>query len=271
LREFSEISSWLGDKHRAAWARQCFDGLVQGFDLFWDPDRGLYVDHAVDGIRQLPVSQHTNAAAVAAGLVNNDRAVAVADAICDRSSIVHAAWLAPGKEATLDGDGNMYAGFDYLVGGTPEPWWDVTHQIVAAQPFFRYVVHDAVAATGRADRIPDLCRDWSALLEDDTTTWRETWFGGSHCHGWSSTPTRDLMQHTLGVTPAEPGFRSARIAPHLGYLDHVSGSVPTPAGFVRLDVDADWLRVETPLPAVIEYGATRVERPAGTYELPAQR
>ena len=99
-------------------------------------------------------------------LVSHDRADAVVNAMCDRSRIVHAAWLAPGKEATLDGEGNMYAGFDYLVGGTPEPWWDVADQIVAAQPFFRYVVHDAVAAAGRADRIPDLCRDWSALLDD---------------------------------------------------------------------------------------------------------
>jgi hypothetical protein len=271
LREFAEISAWLGDDNRASWARQCFDELAAGFELFWDPHREIYVDHAVAGVRQAPVSQHTNAAAVVAGLVDAPRAAHVVDAICDRDRIVHAAWLAPGKDATLEGEGNMYAGFDYLVGGTPEPWWDVANQIVAAQPFFRYVVHDAVAAAGRADRIPDLCRDWTALMEDDTTTWRETWFGGSHCHGWSSTPTRDLVQYTLGITPAEPGFGRVRIAPRLGDLDHVSGTVPTPAGMVRLEVDDRGLRVETPLPAVIELGPTQIDRPAGTHELPARK
>ena len=29
--------------------------------------------------------------------------------------------------------------------GQPEPWWDARHQVVRAQPFFRYVIHDALA------------------------------------------------------------------------------------------------------------------------------
>ena len=37
---------------------------------------------------------------------------------------------------------------------SPEPWWDAERDVVRAQPFFRYVVHDALAEAGRADLIP---------------------------------------------------------------------------------------------------------------------
>jgi hypothetical protein len=267
LCEFAEISGWLGDAHRARWARDRFDRVRVGFEQLWDPERRLYVDHVVGGQQQRPLSQHTNAAAIAAGIVPSERAVSIVDAMCDPERIVQAAWLAPGREATLQGEGNMYAGFEYLVGGTPEPWWDTQYQIVAAQPFFRYVVHDAVAAAGQAARIPTLCRDWDALLGPETTTWRETWFGGSHCHGWSSTPTRDLVQYTLGVTPAEPGFGRARVAPSLGDLAHAAGSVPTPAGFLRIEVEPDNLRIDSPIDAVIEFGGRTYERPPGHHRL----
>ena len=267
LREFADISSWIGDSHRASWARDCHEGVAAGFELFWDDERGLYADHALGGVPQLPVSQHTNAAAVAAGVVPDQRGVGVMQRTCDRERLVHAAWLAPGKQATLDGEGNMYAGFDYLVAGAPEPWWDLASQVVAAQPFFRYVVHDAVAAVGLTDRIPDLCRDWTSLLDDDTTTWRETWFGGSYCHGWSSTPTRDLVQYTLGVTPAEPGFGSVRVAPSLGDLRHAAGDVPTPAGFLHVEVDRSSLRLDTPLPATVELDGKMLDLPVGSHQL----
>ncbi|MEE3922491.1 hypothetical protein V2I01_41740 [Micromonospora sp. BRA006-A] len=94
--------------------------------------------------------------------------------------------------------------------GPPQPDWDVDRQVVAAQPFFRYVVHDAVAALGGAEHVARLCRDWRALLTEETDTWPETWSGGSLCHGWSATPSRDLPLYTLGAGPAAPGFARAR-------------------------------------------------------------
>ena len=99
--------------------------------------------------------------------------------------------------------------------GYTEPDWNVHTAVVAAQPFFRYVVHDALAELGAADQIARLCRDWSVFLTPEATTWRETWEGGSYCHGWSSTPTRDLVVYTLGITPGEPGYSRVRVAPCL--------------------------------------------------------
>ena len=44
--------------------------------------------------------------------------------------------------------------------------------------------------------------------------------------------------YTLGVTPAEPGYASARIAPRLGGLAWAKGSVTTPHGLIAVDVNA---------------------------------
>lgn len=251
LREYAEVADGLGDGRGAAWARKRFDAVRAAFDVFWDGARGVYLDHVVDGAPRRAVSQHANAAAIAAGLVPPERHGRVLDAILDPARVTLLSWLVPGREARLEGAGDMYADPTYLVMGMPEPWWDVEHAIVAAQPFFRYVVHDAVVTAGQAARIPALCRDWQALLGRSSTTWSETWFGGSYCHGWCATPTRDLVQYTLGVTPAVAGFERVRIAPVLGDLAWARGAVPTPAGLVRVSVDREWLEVETPLPAEV--------------------
>ncbi|MFQ5699927.1 MAG: alpha-L-rhamnosidase, partial [Myxococcota bacterium] len=69
LLEFAEMSEWLGDRGRAAWARGLHGEIRDAFELFWDESRGSYVDHAIDGERQLPMSQHAGATAVWARLV----------------------------------------------------------------------------------------------------------------------------------------------------------------------------------------------------------
>ena len=108
---------------------------------------------------------------------------------------------------TADGDAS---GFVHLVTGYPPPDWDVERQMVEAEPFFRYVLHDGLARAGRADLVAEACRDWRVFLDAGETTWPECWIGGTRCHGWSSTPTRDLIVHVLGI---RPGCARVRIGP----------------------------------------------------------
>ena len=70
--------------------------------------------------------------------------------------------------------------------------------------------------------------------------------------GWSSTPTRDLVQRVLGVEPAEPGFTVARVEPNLGDLDWARGAVPTPAGLIRVEAKPGEL--------VVAKGAAGIDR-----------
>ncbi|MDR1667384.1 MAG: alpha-L-rhamnosidase [Bacteroidales bacterium] len=56
----------------------------------------------------------------------------------------------------------------------------------------------------------------------------------SLCHGWASGPTAWLSEHVLGVQVADAGCKTLRIAPHLGNLQWVEGSFPTPFGVVKI-------------------------------------
>ena len=122
--------------------------------------------------------------------------------------------------------------------GIYEPDWDVENQIVMAEPFMSYIVHDAVAKAGKADILPDLYRRWSEFLVSGYDTIGECWGWGTHVHGWSCTPTKDMIFYTLGVTPAEPGYTVAHIAPRLGSLKWAKGKVPTPHGLISARVEA---------------------------------
>ncbi|MEU3214462.1 hypothetical protein [Streptomyces sp. NPDC006971] len=259
LADFAEMADWLGDAGRAGWARDLHRGVSDGFEAFWDERRGAYRDNLVDGRLGASVSEHTHAAAVCAGLVPPERKALVRDLLLDR-------------EAMFTRSPMRYRGSD--TGGPTAtapvtdrdgPDWDTERLVVGAQPFFRYVVHDALALLGAADEIERLCRDWTALLSTGGSAFRECWDGGSYCHGWSATPSRDLLVYTLGVAPAEPGYGRVRVAPRLGTLSGARGVVPTPHGPVRVAASPDRVRVTSPVPVeVLHPDGSLTHHPSGS-------
>ena len=60
-------------------------------------------------------------------------------------------------------------------------------------------------------------------------------FRHSFCHGWASGPTSWLTQYVLGVSVLEPGCKKIKIEPHLGDLQWVKGTFPTPYGVVEIE------------------------------------
>ncbi len=56
----------------------------------------------------------------------------------------------------------------------------------------------------------------------------------SFCHGWASGPTAWLSQYVLGVNIVAPGCKKISIEPHLGDLEWVEGTYPTPYGLVHI-------------------------------------
>ncbi len=244
LEDLAEMEEWLGNLGTAQWARSRHEDVRRAFDAFWDEGRGVYIDHIVDGIARRPAAQHGGASALAAGLVPPERLDRVVGRLTDRTRLVRHSWVM--DPVTVDGDS---MGYLHLTTGYPEPTWDVEEQMVEAEPFFRYVVHDGLARAGRADLVAGMCRDWSVFLDAGESTWPECWTGGTRCHGWSSTPTRDLIMHTLGITPAEPGYASVRVNPALGGLDWAKATVPTPHGPLTVEAHADGrLTIDSPVP-----------------------
>jgi hypothetical protein len=246
LEDFAEMSDWIGNAGSAAWARNRYEGVRNAFDLFWDEERGVYIDHVLGGVPQRPAAQHGGAAALWAGIVPESRINRVASVLTDRSRLIRHSFVMDPVTPT-----GGSTGYGYMLTGYPEPEWDVENQMVEAEPFFRFVVHDGLARAGRADLIADLCRDWKVFLDAGETTWPECWTGGTRCHGWSSTPTRDLIQHVLGITPAEPGYAAVRVVPNLGDLDWARATVPSPHGFITVEARADGtVTVDSPVPVV---------------------
>lgn len=62
-----------------------------------------------------------------------------------------------------------------------------------------------------------------------------TGFRHSLCHGWASGPTAWLSESVLGVKILEPGCRTVQVSPHLGDLEWVKGTYPTPYGTIELE------------------------------------
>ncbi len=265
LREFAEMAAWLDERGSQAWAQALFASAREGFEVFWDEARGSYVDHLVGAERRPEMHQLAGALAIVSRLAPEERWQRIADTITDPARLVIRSWVG-------DGQGHQsWEKWDAQVRlGRYDIDWDVGREIVLAQPFMAYVVHDAVALAGRADRLPDLLRRWSQFLEGGHDTFGECWDFGTHAHGWSATPARDLVFYTLGVTPAEPGYLRARIAPRLGPLAWARGTVPTPHGPIRVYARPDEVVVETPVDATVEIeGAAAVDVRPGRHSFPA--
>jgi hypothetical protein len=260
LHEFAEMADWLEERASRNWAEALYERARAGFEIFWDDNRGSYVDHIVDGERRPEMSQLAGALAIVSRLAPEERWSRIVETITDPAKLVVRSWSGGGQDETK---------FWNQLRGSYEIDWDVEREIVLAEPFMSYVVHDAVAMAEEADRLPDLYLRWLEFLVDGYDTIGENWGTGTHAHGWSCTPTRDMIFYTLGVTPAEPGYTVARVAPRLGRLAWAKGSAPTPHGPISVEVTRTSVTVDSPVPVILDIeGRTLQSLPAGRHSVP---
>ena len=265
LLEFAEMAGWLEERGSQRWAQGLYERARNGFEVFWDERRGSYVDHLLGGEWQPEMSQLAGALAIVSRLAPEHRWGQIIDTITDPKRLVVRSWVG--------GDQGEYSPEKTRrqIEGIYEIDWDAEIEIVIAEPFMSYTVHDAVAYAGQSERLPDLYPRWSAFLVDGYDTIGECWGWGTHVHGWSCTPTRDMIFYTLGVTPAEPGYTKARIAPRLGRLAWAKGNVPTPHGMISVEVNLHQVLVESPVPVIVELrGQPAHDLPSGRHEITIQ-
>ncbi|MBS1872638.1 MAG: family 78 glycoside hydrolase catalytic domain [Acidobacteria bacterium] len=109
--------------------------------------------------------------------------------------------------------------------------------LVESTLYFRYYVHAAMLKAGLGDRFLDQLGTWREALAIGLTTWPEAPEPSrSDAHAWSSHIAVNFFRTMLGVEPAAPGFAKVRVAPHLGQLNDLSGTMPHPAGAVDVSV-----------------------------------
>ena len=264
LKEFAEMAAWLGENASQRWADGLYAKAQAGYEMFWDEARGTYVDHIVDGLQKKAISQVAGALAVVSGLAPRERWGRIVETVTDADRLVVRSWT--GGESGEYSMEKMQKQFM----GIYEADWDVEREIVIGEPFISYLVHDAVVLAGLANKLPELYRRWNQFLTDGYDTIGECWGWGTHVHGWSCTITKDMVFYTLGVTPAEPGYTTARIAPRLGSLEWAQGKVPTPFGLISVRASDEQVEVDSPVPFVLDLeGQPAQELPAGHHEVKA--
>jgi hypothetical protein len=85
-----------------------------------------------------------------------------------------------------------------------------------------------------AARIDEIVPPGKVDIHGDYGAYCYKGFRHSLCHGWASGPTPWLTEYVLGVNVIAPGCRVVKISPHLGDLQYVEGTFPTPFGIIKI-------------------------------------
>jgi hypothetical protein len=107
--------------------------------------------------------------------------------------------------------------------------------VLSASYYFRYYLARALEHAGMSDRYLDEIKPWRDMLPLHFSTWPETpGETRSDSHAWSAHPMYDLLTLVAGIEPASPGFKTVRIAPHLGSLPSLKATYPHPEGTIAV-------------------------------------
>jgi len=130
---------------------------------------------------------------------------------------------------------------------------DSDTSLVQCTFYYRFYLDRAMRKAGLADDYVDRLGPWREMLDLGLTTFAEEPDPTrSDCHAWSSSPNYNFLATVCGIEPAEPGFKSVRIAPALGSLTWVEGRMPHPLGDIKVRLQRrgdDGVSGEITLPA----------------------
>jgi alpha-L-rhamnosidase len=133
--------------------------------------------------------------------------------------------------------------------------------VLSASYYFRYYLARALDHAGMGDRYLSSLKPWRDLLPLHFSTWPETpGDTRSDSHAWSAHPIYDLLTLVAGIAPSSPGFKTVRIAPHLGALPWLQATYPHPQGIIAVEYvkKGDALEAKVKLPGTLtgsfEYG-----------------
>ncbi len=102
--------------------------------------------------------------------------------------------------------------------------------------YFSHYLFETYRVLGATDALFERLRFWTDLRAHGFVTTPEKHEPTrSDCHAWGAHPLFHAFATMLGIRPSAPGFATVDIAPTLGPLQRMSGSMVHPMG--RIDVD----------------------------------
>jgi hypothetical protein len=155
--------------------------------------------------------------------------------------------------------------------------------VYAAQYLMEALFENGADAYALAFIIADGDRSWKHMVNSGTTISWEAWDqkykpNQDWNHAWGAAPANLFPRYLLGVEPAEPGWKTARIRPFPATLTEAKGKVPTAKGPITVEWKAQptfAIRIALPegLPAVIDLPAPANSRGVftGTTPVPARK
>jgi hypothetical protein len=202
LRDAAELEDKLGEPDRALRYRHqaslASDALMR---LNWDPRKALLADTP----SHQSFSQQANSLAVLLDVIPQQRHLSVMQQVLASST----------PAASQPGTGTV--------------------PMSQASYYFRFYVARAMVHAGLGDQYLPQLDPWRQMLALGLSTWAENPEPTrSDSHAWSAHPTLDLLTIVAGIAPASPGFDTVAITPHLGALQHLSATMPTPKGLVEV-------------------------------------
>ena len=135
---------------------------------------------------------------------------------------------------------------------------DVLKKTENASPYMEKYVLEALFMMGYTDAaIERTLKRYDGMLNDGIPTLCEDFdpaklSGGSmgltctRNHAWSGGPLSLMYMYIAGITSTGAGFKSFRVRPQLGSLQHVSAKTETMYGFITVDATHDSLAVTVP-------------------------
>jgi hypothetical protein len=103
--------------------------------------------------------------------------------------------------------------------------------------YFKFYLFQALKEVGLAEDYLNLLKPWNEMIQMGLTTFAETPEPTrSDCHAWSASPNYHFLSIVGGIEPASPGFRTVRIAPHLGPLSDLKCKIAHPKGEILVDL-----------------------------------
>lgn len=107
--------------------------------------------------------------------------------------------------------------------------------LIQATFYYRFYLMRAMKKAGLAEKYVEMLEPWRDMLKIGLTTFAEKPEPTrSDCHAWSASPNYELLATVCGIEPAEAGFNSVKIEPHLGNLQWVEGSMPHSNGIIKV-------------------------------------
>jgi hypothetical protein len=225
--------------------RPLIDRSTTAFEALWDKERHVYVDALGATGPSRRISQHTNAVALLAGIVPEQRVAAIIERIVNPEASLGGRLVITATPADFRSHPDAHDHIPTFQFEAPHDF-DPEIDVVAAQPWFCRFLHEALYRHGRRDLILESLLRWHPRHGTLQEFWDAPQGGSSRCHGWSASPTYDLVSTVLGVSPALPGFGRANIDPFLGPLKRASGRVPTPRGWLAVAIENDEVEIDVP-------------------------